>query len=141
MLWIKAFHIIAVICWFAMLFYLPRLFVYHAMAEDQVSKDRFHIMERKLYRAIGTPSMIATLIFGTWFASINWDYYVSSTWFWIKMMLVAALIGYHHMCGVFIKQFQKGLVTKGHVFFRWFNEMPAVVLVIIVILVVVKQPL
>ncbi len=141
MLWIKAFHIIAVICWFAMLFYLPRLFVYHAMAEDQVSKDRFHIMERKLYRAIGTPSMITTLIFGAWFASINWDYYASSTWFWIKMVLVAALVGYHHMCGAFIKQFQKGEVTKNHVFFRWFNEMPAVVLVIIVVLVVVKQPL
>ncbi|MFL0801766.1 MAG: protoporphyrinogen oxidase HemJ [Agarilytica sp.] len=141
MLWIKAFHIIAVICWFAMLFYLPRLFVYHAMAEDQISKDRFHIMERKLYRAIGTPSMIATIIFGGWFASINWDYYASSTWFWIKMLLVAVLIGYHHMCGAFIKQFQKGEVNKNHVFFRWFNELPAAILVIIVVLVVVKQPL
>ncbi|MFL0804402.1 MAG: protoporphyrinogen oxidase HemJ [Agarilytica sp.] len=140
MLWIKAFHIIAVICWFAMLFYLPRLFVYHAMAEDKVSKDRFHIMERKLYRAIGTPSMIATLILGGWLASINWGYYVSSTWFWAKMTLVATLIGYHHVCGRFIKLFQKGEVAKDHVFFRWFNEFPAVLLVVIVILVVVKQP-
>lgn len=138
--WIKAFHIIAVICWFAALFYLPRLFIYHAMAQDQISKDRFKIMERKLYRAIGTPSMIATIFFGTWTASYNWAFYSSSTWFWIKLTLVAILVGYHHMCSYYIKQFKLDRIPQNHVFFRWFNEFPALVLVVIVILVVVRIP-
>lgn len=140
MLWIKAFHIIAVICWFAMLFYLPRLFVYHAMSEDQASKDRFKVMERKLYRGIGTPSMIATLILGAWAAAYNWPYYAASTWFWIKVALVIVLVGYHHMCGAFIKKFARDENVKTHVFFRWFNEFPVVMLIPIVILVVIRQP-
>ena len=74
MLWLKALHIISVVCWFAALFYLPRLFVYHAQSEDKISRDRFHIMERKLYRGIATPSMVATLVFGLALASLNWDY-------------------------------------------------------------------
>ena len=138
MLWVKAFHIIAVICWFAMLFYLPRLFVYHAMAEDSASKERFCIMERKLYRGIGTPSMIATVILGAWLASFNWEYYASSLWFWIKMALVFVLIGYHHMCGAFVKKFKRNAVTQSHVFFRWFNEFPVLLLILIVVLVVVR---
>ncbi len=138
MLWVKAFHIIAVICWFAMLFYLPRLFVYHAMAEDEESKTRFCTMERKLYRGIGTPSMIATLLLGAWAASYNWDYYAANLWFWIKMALVFILVGYHHMCGAFVKKFQQGSVTQGHVFFRWFNEFPVLLLIPIVVLVVVR---
>lgn len=141
MLWVKTFHIVAVVCWFAMLFYLPRLFVYHAMAEDQISKDRFCIMERKLYRGIGTPSMIATLIFGFWFASTNWAYYSASSWFWIKVFLVAILVGYHHMCGRYIKQFQQQAVIKNHVFFRWFNEFPVILLIAIIALVVVRPEL
>ncbi len=140
MLWIKSFHIVAVICWFAMIFYLPRLFVYHAMSEDKVSKDRFKIMERKLYRAIGTPSMIATLVLGIWLASLSWEYYAGSTWFWIKVSLVATLVVYHHYCGVIMKKFRDDQVTQNHVFFRWFNEIPVLILVAIVILVVVKQP-
>ncbi len=138
MLWVKAFHIIAVICWFAMLFYLPRLFVYHAMAEDSASKERFCIMERKLYRGIGTPSMIATVILGGWLASFNWEYYANSLWFWIKMALVFVLIGYHHMCGAFVKKFKHNAVTQNHVFFRWFNEFPVLLLIPIVVLVVVR---
>lgn len=138
MLWVKAFHIIAVFCWFAMLFYLPRLFVYHAMAEDALSKERFCIMERKLYRGIGTPSMIATLVLGGWLASFNWAYYANSLWFWIKMALVVALIGYHHMCGAFVKKFQRDAVTQNHTFFRWFNEFPVLLLITIVVLVVVR---
>ena len=141
MLWVKAFHIIAVICWFAALFYLPRLFVYHAMSEDQISRDRFKIMERKLYRAIGTPSMIATVILGFWTAAYAWEYYASSTWFWIKVGLVVILIGYHHMCGKYLKIFQNDENIKGHVFFRWFNELPVLILIAVVLLVVLKQPL
>ncbi len=138
--WIRAFHIIAVVCWFAALFYLPRLFVYHAMAEDNTSRERFKIMERKLYRGIGTPSMIATIILGAWLVHIGWDYYATQTWFWIKMALVFILVGYHHMCGAFLKKFAKDEMQHGHVFFRWFNEFPVLILIAVVILVVVKQP-
>lgn len=141
MLWIKAFHIIAVTCWFAMLFYLPRLFVYHIMSDDDASKERFCTMERKLYRAIGTPSMIAAILLGGSLVSFNWDYYSGTIWFWIKLCLVFVLVGYHLMCGNFVKKFQRNEVEKNHVFFRWFNEFPVILLVAIVILVVVKQPL
>lgn len=139
-LWVKAFHIISVICWFAMLFYLPRLFVYHAMAEDQISKDRFKLMERRLLRAIGNPSMIAAIFFGTWAVWLNWEYYQSQTWFWIKMGLVSLLIVYHHMCISYFKKFSRDEIPANHIFFRWFNEFPVVLLIGIVILVVVKQP-
>lgn len=138
MLWIKAFHIVAVVCWFAMLFYLPRLFVYHAMAEDSISKDRFKIMERKLYRGIGTPSMVATIVLGLWLASYNWAYYSSSMWFWFKLGLIFILVGYHHMCGAIMKKFAQDNVSQGHVYFRWFNEFPVLILIAVVILVVVK---
>lgn len=138
MLWVKAFHIIAVICWFAALFYLPRLFVYHAMSEDSISRERFKIMERKLYRAIGTPSMLATVGLGLWTASFNWPYYTGSTWFWIKVSLVTVLVAYHYLCGYLVRQFAKDNVTYNHVFFRWFNEFPVILLIPIVILVVIR---
>ena len=141
MLWIKSIHIIAVICWFAMLFYLPRLFVYHALAEDQVSKDRFKIMERKLYRGIGTPSMISTVLFGFWTASYAWGAYVSSPWFWIKLFFVAALVVYHFFCGFYVRQFASEQCNKTHIYFRVFNELPVLALIVIVFLVVLKQPL
>lgn len=140
MLWIKALHIISVISWFASIFYLPRLFVYHAMAEDSVGRERFKVMERKLYRAIGTPAMIATLIFGVWLAYLGWDYYHTQTWFWLKVALVVAVIGYHHVCGAFIKKFAQDLPVPSHKFFRVFNEVPVFALVAIVFLVVLKQP-
>lgn len=138
MLWIKAFHIIAVVCWFAALFYLPRLFVYHAAAEDQPSKDRFNIMQRKLYRGIATPSMILTLLLGAWLMTFNFDYYKTAGWLHAKLTLVFILIGYHHICGSFVKQFARGKCQNSHVFFRWFNEFPVLLLVGIVVLVVVK---
>lgn len=140
MLIVKSLHIISVICWFAVLFYLPRLFVYHAMAEDTISRERFKIMERKLYRGIGTPASIATYIFGIWTASYAWEFYAQSTWFWIKMGLVAVLTVYHHFCGYYLKVFRDDKNIKNHVFFRWFNEFPVVLLIIIVFLVVLKQP-
>lgn len=140
MLWIKSFHIIAVVCWFAVLFYLPRLFVYHAMTEDEAGKERFKVMERKLFRGIGSPSMVATLVFGGWTASYNWAYYSSSLWFWLKLLLVAVLVAYHHVCGAYIKKFARDEAPKNHVFFRWFNEFPVLLLVAIVLLVVLKQP-
>lgn len=138
MLWIKAFHIISVITWFAALFYLPRLFVYHAMSEDHISRERFKVMERKLYRGIATPSMIATLIFGAWLSHLNWAYYAQSTWYWSKLVLVVILVGYHHACLVYLKQLRDDRCQRSHVFFRWFNEFPVFLLLGIAILVVVK---
>lgn len=138
MLWLKAFHIIAVICWMAALFYLPRLFVYHAMSKDKISRERFVIMERKLYRGIATPSMIATIILGFWTASYNWTYYQSSLWFWGKLSLVALLIIYHFVCQRFMHSLARNEDQHNHIFFRWFNEAPVLLLIPIVLLVVLK---
>lgn len=137
-LWLKAFHIIAVVCWFACLFYLPRLFVYHSMTTDQTGRERFQLMERKLYRAIGNPSMWVSVVLGVWLAVQQWAYLQNTLWFWVKIATVAGLVGYHYYCGVIIKQFARQECHKGHVFFRWFNEVPALALILIVIMVVVK---
>ncbi len=138
MLWIKAFHVISLVCWFAALFYLPRLFVYHASSTDKESIERFKIMERKLYRGIMTPSAIATLIFGAWLVTYNPSYYMGAAWFHAKITLVIMLLGYHHACGRLLKKFAEDRNTRGHVFYRWFNEFPVLVLIAIVILVIVK---
>ncbi|MEO0443825.1 MAG: CopD family protein [Pseudomonadota bacterium] len=121
-----------------MLFYLPRLFVYHAMSEDSISNERFKIMERKLIRAIGNPSMIATYVFGIWLTSYSWPYYQAATWFWLKIAAVIMLTIYHHICVYFYKQFRDDNNTRSHIFYRWFNESPVILLIIIVCLVVVK---
>ena len=134
---LKAFHIIAVICWFAALFYLPRLFVYHAMSEDSVSKERFKVMERKLYRGIMTPSLVLTIIFGAWMIFQN-PGLLNNAWLQIKLVLVALLIIYHFICGAFVKIFSEDRNTHSHRFFRWFNEVPVIFLIAIVILAVVK---
>jgi putative membrane protein len=138
MLWLKAFHIIAVVSWMAALFYLPRLFVYHAMSEDKVSRDRFLIMERKLYRGIATPAMIASFIFGLGMVYLAWEYYSTQMWFWAKVVLVILLAGYHEFCGKFYRELRDGTIQRSHVFFRWFNEAPVLLLIGIVILVVVR---
>ena len=137
-LWLKALHIVAIVCWFAGLFYLPRLFVYHAMSEDQVSRERFQVMERKLYRGIMMPSMIATLIFGVGMITLNPALFSTGGWLHAKLALVVLLIGYHHLCGVQLKRFARNENTRSHVFYRWFNEFPVLLLLAIVILVVVK---
>lgn len=138
MLWIKAFHIIAVICWFAAIFYLPRLFVYHAQSDDTISKERFKIMERKLYRGIMTPSMIAVLILGGWMLTLNPSYYFSQGWMHAKLTLVSLLIGYHFYCGYLLKQFANDSNVKSHTYFRILNEVPVLILVVVVILAVVR---
>lgn len=137
MLWIKAFHIIAVICWFAGVFYLPRLFVYHAMAEDQATRDHLKIMERKLYRFV-TPFAALTVVFGLLLLNQNWSYYLGSPWMLAKLALVALLLIYHAYCGVLVKRFADDSNVRKHVFYRWFNELPVLALFGIVILVVVK---
>jgi len=135
MLWIKAFHIIFMVTWFAGLFYLPRLFVYHAMAEDEVSIERFKIMERKLFFGIMTPGAVLTVLFGVWL----WlGYGFSGGWLHAKLSLVAVLIGYHIYCGKLLIDFKRNRNQHGHVFYRWLNEFPVMILVAVVILVVVK---
>ena len=136
--WIEALHIISVVCWFAALFYLPRLFVYHAMAEDRISIERFKIMERKLSRGIATPAMLAALTFGIWLASLAPDYYLHQGWFRAKVTLVTLLVVYHHACLYLLRQFRNDRNTRSHVFYRWFNEIPVLFLIAIVILVVVR---
>lgn len=138
MLWIKAFHIIAVVCWFAGLFYLPRLFVYHAMSEDTASRERFKVMERKLYRGIMTPSAVATVILGFWLIALNPQFYLQSGWMQLKLVLVAILVLYHFMCSQHLKAFRDDKNTHSHVYFRWFNEFPVLLLFAIIILVVVR---
>lgn len=138
MLWIKAFHLIAVVCWFAGLFYLPRLFVYHAMSEDQTSRERFKVMERKLYRGIMTPAAIATIALGAWLLSLNPQYYFSQWWMHAKLVMVGVLLAYHVACWRFLVALRDETSTRSHVFFRFFNELPVLLLIAIVILVVVK---
>lgn len=138
-LYLKAFHLIAVITWFAALFYLPRLFVYHAQATDNVSIERFKIMERRLYKAIANPSMMVTIGLGIWMAFMPaGQIWATQGWFHAKMTLVVLLLVYHFMCKYHLKQFAEDNNGKSHVYFRWFNEVPSVLLIAIVILVIVK---
>jgi putative membrane protein len=135
MLWVKALHIIFVVAWFAGLFYLPRLFVYHAQAEDAVSRERFKVMERKLYRGIMTPTMVLTLVFGAWL----WlGYGIRGGWLHAKLLLVIVLVGYHFWLGKLAGDFARDANRRSHVFYRWINELPLVLLAAIVVLVVVK---
>lgn len=141
MLWVKAFHIIFVICWFSGIFYLPRLFVYHAMSEDQVSKDRFVIMERKLFWGITTPSAVLTIALGTWLLVTNASYFMAWWWMHAKLGLVALVVVYHCYCYWYMKRLREDSGVKTHVFFRIFNELPVFLLIGIVILIVVKPTL
>jgi len=139
MLWLKAFHLIFMVTWFAGLFYLPRLFVYHAMSTDSVSNERFKIMERKLYYGIMTPGMVLTLFFGVWMlVSYAWNLYSGSGWLHAKLALLVLLVGYHGLCGKWLNDFKHDRNTHSHVYFRWMNEVPVLFLLGIVILAVVK---
>jgi putative membrane protein len=136
MLWVKALHIVFVVTWFAGLFYLPRLFVYHAMAEDAASIERFRVMERKLYRGIMTPSAVLAVALGLWLW-LAW-FRGAGGWLHAKLALVALLIAYHLWCGVLLRAFAAGRNRKSHVWLRWFNEVPVVILFATVLLVVLK---
>ena len=138
MLWIKAWHVIFMVTWFAGLFYLPRLFVYHAMAKDPIGNERFKIMERKLFWGIATLGGVLTLVFGLWMLSLNWEGYMTTGWMHAKLALVALLMGYHIWCGKLMLDFKHDRNHKSHVWFRWFNEAPVPVLVAVIILVIVK---
>ena len=134
MLWIKALHIVFVTSWFAGLFYLPRLFVNHAMVDDPATLQRLELMERKLYRFM-TPLSLLALSFGLWL----WlGYGIIGGWLHAKLVLVLVLIGYHHYCGKLMRDFAQGRNRRSHVWYRVFNEIPVLVLFAVVILVVVK---
>ncbi|HYC36212.1 MAG TPA: protoporphyrinogen oxidase HemJ [Usitatibacter sp.] len=135
MLWIKSLHIIFVVAWFAGLFYLPRLFVYHAEARDAASNERFKVMERKLYRGIMTPAMVLAIVFGTWL----WlGYGFRGGWLAAKLVLVGLLLTYHFWLGACVQEFARDANARSHTFYRWMNEVPVLFLAAIVVLVVVK---
>ena len=138
MLIIKAFHIVAMVAWFAGLFYLPRLFVYHADAHDKISLERFKIMERRLYYGITWPSAVVTTLLGLLLISYNPSYYFKAGWFHAKLTLVVLLWLYHLNCGHFLRQFAKDKNHKTPTFYRIFNELTLFLLIGIVLLVVIK---
>lgn len=134
MLWIKALHIVFVTSWFAGLFYLPRLFVNHAMETNETTLARLTLMEHKLYRFM-LPLAVLALIFGLWL----WlGYGITGGWMHAKLVLVLGLIAYHAYCGKLLRDFKTGKNTHSHIWYRWFNEIPVLVLFAVVVLVVVK---
>lgn len=135
MLWVRWLHLVFMVTWFAGLFYLPRLFVYHAMTEDTPGRERFKIMERKLFYGIMTPGGILTLVFGVWL----WlGFGLGSYWVHAKLVLVFLLVVYHLYCGWLMRDFAQDRNRKSHVWFRWFNELPVLILLGAVWLAVFK---
>lgn len=135
MLWLKSFHIIFLVSWYAGLFYLPRLFVHHAMTEDLETRKRLEIMERKLFWFI-TPWAVLTIVLGIILATLYYDW--SASWLQIKTALVALLVGFHLWCGKLMLDFRGNDNPYTHVWFRWFNEFPLVILIAAVLLVIFK---
>ncbi len=134
----KALHLIAMVCWFAGIFYLPRLFVYHAMSHDLPSQERFVVMERKLYRGIMTPAMVATWICGITMIMLAPSVYLTQGWLHLKLVLVILLSIYHLLCGRYRLALVNTPHLKSHVFWRWFNEVPVFILIAVVLLAVLK---
>jgi len=133
-LWVKSFHLIFVVSWFAGLFYLPRILVNHAMVEDAATSERFKLMERKLYRFM-TPIGVLALAFGLWL----WlGYGFAGGWLHAKLVLVMLLIAYHLYCGKLVDDFKHDRNRHSHVWYRWFNELPVLVLIGSTFLVVLK---
>jgi putative membrane protein len=138
MLIIKAFHIVAMVAWFAGLFYLPRLFVYHADINDRLSIERFKMMERRLYYGITWPAALLTTGLGLVLMNYNWQYYLKAGWMHAKLSLVILLWAYHVLCGHFVKRFVRENNVRTATFYRSFNELPTLFLLGIVFLVVLK---
>lgn len=139
MLWLKALHLIFMVTWFAGLFYLPRLFVYHAMSSDATGIERFKVMERKLFFGIMTPGAVLTILFGLLTVhAVGWQAYSGQGWLHAKLGLILLLVVYHLWCGKLLFDFKHDRNRHSHVWYRWFNEVPVVFLIAIVILAVVR---
>lgn len=137
-LWVKAFHIVFIAAWFAGLFYLPRIFVNLAMETNEAAQSRLLLMANKLYKFM-TLLAIPALILGFVLVGVyNIGIGPGSGWLHAKILVVLLIVGYHHGCGRLLRKFEKNLNTKSHVFYRWFNEVPVILMVIAVVLVVVK---
>ncbi len=137
MLWLKALHIIFVVCWFAGLFYLPRIFVNYAASEHPDTRAQLAVMTRKLYRFV-TPLMVLALLFGAAIIALQPDYYLQARWMWVKLLAVAFLVVYHVQCGRYVRRINEHQDDHSHVFYRFFNEIPVLFLFLIVFLVVLK---
>lgn len=139
MLWIKALHVIFMVTWFAGLFYLPRIFVYHAMCDTSNTQqvDTFKVMERKLL-AITNIGAVLTLLFGILLLVIWLPGLMTLAWMKLKLVFVLGLIAYHIYCARLVKLFRDDANTRSHVWFRWFNEVPVAGLFVIVIMVIVR---
>jgi putative membrane protein len=137
MLWVKSLHIVFVVTWFAGLFYLPRLFVYHALAQDAIGIERFKLMERKLYFGIMTPGAVLTIVFGLWL----WlGYGISGGWLYAKLGLVAILVAHHVWLGKLMLDFRHDRNRHGDLFYRWINEIPALPVLLGAVLLVIFKP-
>ena len=137
MLWIKSLHIVFMVSWYAGLFYLPRLFVYHVLTTDGPGNERFKVMERKLYYGIMAPSAALTIVFGLWL----WlGYGITGGWLYAKLALVAILVAHHLWLGKLMRDFAQDRNRHGHVFYRWINEIPALPILVGVVLLVVFKP-
>lgn len=137
MLWLRALHIIFAVCWFAGIFYLPRIFVYYAASEHPQTRAQLAIMARRLYRFV-TPFMVLTIVFGLSLIATNASYYLNAPWMWLKLAGVTCLVVYHFVCGRYVKAINANADDRSHVFYRFFNEVPVLFLFAIVFLVVLK---
>ena len=137
MLWVKSLHIIFMVSWYAGLFYLPRLFVYHVLTTDAPGNERFKVMERKLYYGIMAPSAVLTVASGAWL----WlGYGITAGWLYAKLALIAILVAHHLWLGKLMRDFRDDRNQHGDVFYRWINEVPALPILVIVVLLVVFKP-
>jgi putative membrane protein len=137
MLVVKTLHIVFMVTWFAGLFYLPRLFVYHCLATDPIGIERFKVMERKLYRGIMTPAAALTLVFGFW---LMFGYGISGGWLYAKIALVLVLVAHHLWLGRLLAAFAADRNTHSDRFYRWINEIPALPILVAVVYLVVAKP-
>lgn len=137
MLWLKALHIIFVVCWFAGLFYLPRIFVYYAANDHPDTRAQLAVMARRLYRFV-TPFMFIAIALGLAMMHTNLEYYLQAKWLWLKLAGVTFLVFYHFQCGRYVSRINDNSDTHGHVFYRFFNEVPVIFLFLIVILAILK---
>ena len=137
MLWLKSLHIVFMVSWYAGLFYLPRLFVNHAMATDAIGIERFKVMERKLYYGIMAPSALLTIVSGLWL----WlGYGIAGGWLYAKLALVAILVAHHLWLGKLMRDFREDRNRHGDAFYRWINEIPALPVLVAIVLLVVFKP-